>query len=245
MTSLLKVEILKLRTTRIGWLLLAVAQLIVIAGVSGLVLSDADLAKTDTASKAVAHVGLVSLCALILGIFAIAGEYRHQTITDTYLSMPRRGWVLAAKVVAYTSAGVVMGLISSVTVLVTAKIWWAAKGVPLDLTNADLWRTLVGGVAWNAGFAAIGVALGALVRNLAAAIAAALAWIALVEGIVGQLVGDGLRRWLPFSAGQALGRAAVGGAGHLPQGGAAVVLAGYAGLISLVAVSITLRRDVT
>ncbi len=245
MTTLLRIEIRKLRTTRLWWVLLAVAQLIVIAGVSGLVLSDADLSKTDTAGKAVAHVGLVSLCALILGIFAIAGEYRHQTITDTYLSTPRRGDVMAAKLAVYAVAGLLMGLASGVTAVVTAKIWWAAKGYSLSLTATDVWHTLVGGVVWNAAFAAIGVGVGAIVRNLAAAIAAALAWIALVEGIVGQLVGDQLRRWLPFSAGQALGRAAVDGTDHLPQWGAGVLLAGYATVLAVLAVSITLRRDVT
>jgi ABC-2 type transport system permease protein len=243
--ALLKSEVLKLRTTRLVWLLAGIAQLVVIAGVSGLVLSGGDLAKSDTVGKAVAHVGLVSLLALILGIFAVAGEYRHRTITDSYLSTPRRGNVLIAKTIVYALVGLAMGLASGVTAVIATKIWWAAKGYSLSLGSAEIWRTFAGGVVWNAVFAAIGVGVGAIVRNLAAAVAAALAWIALVEGIVGQLVGDGLRRWLPFSAGQALGRATVGGAGHLPQWGAGTLLVGYAVVLAALAASITLRRDVT
>src|SRR4051794_33292251 len=234
-TTLLRAEYRKLRTTRVGWILLLVAQVIVLAGVSGLVLSDANLRDRGNVTKAVAHVGLAALCTLILGIFAVAGEYRHRTITDTYLSTPRRVDVLTAKLATYFAAGLVMGITSSATALVTMKVWWAAKGVPLDLGSGAVWRTVSGGIAWNAAFAVIGVAVGALVRNLTGAVAAALAWIALVEGIVGQLLGDGLSRWLPFTAAQALGRATVGNTGHLPQWGAGALLVGYAAVIGIAA----------
>jgi hypothetical protein len=75
----------------------------------------------------------MTLLTLVFGITAVAGEYRHKTITDTYLATPRRGRVIAAKFTVYAAVGAVFGL---------------------------LWRTLAGGVACNAAFAAIGVSLG-------------------------------------------------------------------------------------
>jgi ABC-2 type transport system permease protein len=243
---LIRSEFRKLSTVRSPWLLLAAGPLLVVAGITGLVQSGGNVHDPATQSKALAHVALAALFMLIFGIFAVAGEYRHGTVTDTFLSTPARDRVVAAKLAVYGSVGALAGLVSSAVAVAVTAAWWSAKGGSFHLSATGSWRTLGGGVAVNIGFAAIGVGVGALLRNLAVAIAAALAWIALVEGIAGQLIGAGLARWLPFSASQALGRANLTGAsGFLPQWGGGLVLAGYAIAFAAAAMVTTLRRDVT
>lgn len=246
MRHLIRTEVLKLRTVRSPWLLLAASPLLVIAGISGLVASTKDPLDAPTQSSALAHVGLASLFTLAFGILAVAGEYRHRTIIDTYLSTPARGRVVAAKLVVYAFFGALAGVVASGAGLCVAAAWWSDKGVSFAWGDSAMWATIGGGIAWNAAFAAIGVGLGALIRNLVGAVATALAWVALVEGIVGQLVGD-FARWLPFNAGQALGagsKAMLNGS-LLPRWGGGVVLAGYTVLFAGLAVGMSLRRDVS
>ena len=219
MTILIANELRKLRTIRGPWLLLAAGPVLVIVGVAGEVAGGADLTQPQTAIHAAAHAGVVSLLTLIFGITAVAGEYRHQTITDTYF-----------------------GLMLAITAVIATAVAITANGGSLDLSNSDLWRTLAGGVACNAAFAAIGVSLGALISNLAAAIATALAWIALVEGLIGELIPD-LEAWLPFAGGQALGR--LPGAPDISQWAGGLLLAGYTVVFAAIALTTSIRRDIT
>jgi ABC-2 type transport system permease protein len=247
MAALTRAEFRKLTTVRGPWLLLAAGPLIVVAGVAGLVVSGGNVRDPALQGQAYAHVGLAAVCTLVFGILAVAGEYRHATITDTYLSAPRRRRVLAAKLAVYGLAGAAAGLASALTAIGVTAAWWAAKGGAFHLSAAGTWSALAGGVAANLALAAVGVGLGALIRNPVAAIAAALAWIALIEGIAGQLTGAAVARWLPLAASESLDRASLtaSAARLLPQWAGGLVLAGYAGAFAAAALITTLWRDVT
>jgi ABC-2 type transport system permease protein len=243
MTAILSAEWLRLRVTRSAWLLLVTAQMIIVIGVSGLMLRGDDLSNPVMQQRAVSHLGLVSLFTLVLGITAVAGEHRHRTISDTYLAVPRRARVVVAKLVVYTAAGLIFGLCAAVSALGSTAAWLALRGETVHVDSADLWRTVAGGIAWNAVFAALGVGIGALIANQIGAIAAALAWLALIEGLVGQLIGDA-QKWLPFALGSALDLLPTASDGP-PQWVAALALTGYAATFTIAAVLTTTRRDVT
>jgi len=247
MPAAIRSEFRKLATVRAPWLLLAAGPLVVLAGVTGLVQSGANVHARGTQDTALAHVGLAAVFTLLFGILAVAGEYRHGTITDTFLSFPGRRSVVAAKLAVYGLIGGLAGVASSLVAVAATAAWWAAKGGSFQLSSAGTWRTLGGGVAVSVAFALIGVGVGALIRNLVAAVAATLAWIALVEGIAGQLIGSRLARWLPLAASESVDRATLTAPATrlLPQWGGGLVLLGYAAAFAAAAVLTTLNRDVT
>ncbi|MBN2177600.1 MAG: ABC transporter permease subunit [Demequinaceae bacterium] len=238
-------EYLKLRTTRSPFVIIGAAQLVVILGISGVFVSGRDPFDSETVLLAFSHIGIVSIFSLMLGITAVAGEYRNKTVTDTYLATPSRGRVVGAKIVAYAVVGVGLGLLATLTASAATAIWLDAKGTSLDIGMPGLGRTVLGCLVWNVCFAAVGVGVGAFVRNLSGAVAGALVWIAIVEGMVGQLVEDA-SRWLPFRAGSAMqGLPSMNGGEQLSQVSGGLVLVAYAGTFVAVALATSMRRDVT
>jgi len=244
MLTSIRNERLKLTSTRLPWLILGFAQLLVVAGISGKFVSGSDPNDPQTLLLAFSHVGLASVLSLVVGIMAVAGEYRYRTITDTYLATPSRATVVAAKVVVYSAFGALIGIVSTATALVTAAAWLNAKDSVLSLGMEGAWKTIAGCIVWNICFGALGVGVGALVRNVVGAVSGALVWIALVEGLVAQLIGDN-GKWLAFRSGVALEGVSSPGLALLPQWGGGLMLVAYAGAMVTVALATSMRRDVT
>jgi ABC-2 type transport system permease protein len=234
-TDLLAAEWLKLRTTRILHGVVPTAVGISAAAVAGVVVSADrvhDLESTEGIRKALSVTGSGALVVLVAGILLSAGEYRHGTAADTFLTTPRRQRVVAAKLAVGAVLGLAVGLLTAAAAVAVAVPLYAANDATFPLGDGEVWACLAGTLVYTTLFAVIGVALGTLIRNQVAAVAGALAWIAVVEHI---LVGfaTSLGRWLPFAAGQAIVRTPIddllpapAGAGLLALYGAAFALAG-------------------
>src|SRR5258707_13190757 len=136
-----------LRAIRGECLLHAAAPLLVVAGITGLVQPGGNVHDTAVQRTALSHVAVAALFTLIFGILAVAGEYRHGTVTDTFLSFPDRGRVVAAKLAVYGLVGGVTGLVSSAVALAVTAAWWGAQGGTFQLSPRGPWRDPTGGVA--------------------------------------------------------------------------------------------------
>lgn len=81
-----------------------------------------------------------TLVVLLIGILMMAGEFRHNTATSTFLISPDRRRVVGAKLIA--SAVVGAGL-----ALAIALPWLAAKNVDVSLLSRDVGPVLLAAVA--------------------------------------------------------------------------------------------------
>jgi ABC-2 type transport system permease protein len=196
MKPLLRAELIKLRTTRTfaGLAGAAIAISLIITLLVALLTEPTE----DSVLVDVFTTDLSSLFIFILAVIGIAGEWRHRTITSSLLAAPDRLRFLAAKALAFAAAGAVLSVMVSVAIASVGTAVVSARGLPMPeagelaelLARNALVATLVG---------ALGVGLGALVRNQMVAVVGVLVLAFVVEPTVIALVPE-VGRFGPFSA---------------------------------------------
>ena len=261
-TDLVRAEWRKARTMRLNWILLAIGvayaavqalMLVLIASgmLPGVPADSGMLLEPAYVDTILGQASSAATFALIVGIIAITGEFRHMTITSTFLATPRRGRVLVAKGIVMACMGVVAALASVVVVvLVTAVALTPFAHAPI--TAASVLGVVVGAALGMALYAIVGLGFGSIVTNQVAAVVTALLWLLLIEPLAG-LAFPVASRWLPGGAlNSALGvsmRADMSGgmasAHLLPQWAGVLVLLGYAVVLAAVGTRTSIRRDIT
>jgi ABC-2 type transport system permease protein len=248
MSALLRAELFKQRSTRTS--LALAAGMVGLVGFAVLVHGlGVGTDNADTASEQLTVVLgpgelLGVLFAGLLGAMSVTAEIRHGTIRPTFLVTPWRGRVITAKAVTSILIGAGFGLAASAMAAATATGVLRARGIDVLLDSGDYALFIAGGAAAAALWAAIGVGVGAVVRNQVPALIGVCVWLLFVEAL---LLGDvanlsDVARFLPGAAAQGL-------AGQDPglllaPAMALVLLALYAAAAVLVGSRTTSRRDV-
>ncbi len=246
MTAQLRSELLKQRSTRtnLGLLAAMLGLVLLVVLLHGFAVPVEDAGRRSFQLRDIFGRAemLGALFAALLGALSITAEFRHGTIRPTLLTTPRRGRVLAAKVWASLLIGIVFGLIAAALAAGAGSAVLAGRGVTIQLDGGDFALLLAGSAAAGALWAAIGVGLGALVRNQVPTLVGLCAWLLFVEGLVtGDAGGLGdVGRYLPG----ALGNAASGQVPELAPGLAMLLLALYAAAAAAAGSLTTMRRDV-
>jgi ABC-2 type transport system permease protein len=260
MIRLIRIELLKLRTVRTAYGLLALTvaltALLTVLRSTRSARNDkiAPLYTAAGQSAVFTLVGFAMLMAMVLGAIVASGEFRHATATLTYLTCPDRRRVLVAKAVAAASAGLALGAIGAGTTIGVGMAFVAGHGYSLALSGATLARYTVGAMLGAALLGVVGVAAGSLVRSQIMVAVGALVWAFFIEAIVGGFF-NAAGPYLPFTASTTLAGARLGGGGFgfagsstaspLPFAAAATLVAAFGVGVCALAGRTTLARDIS
>ena len=265
MTALVRSELNKITSTRLWWglligaLLFSGIQALANALVAGMEAGPGAPAmpglETAEAIRSVYPMAMFSgtyMFALVLGITGMTGEYRHQTITSTFLVSPRRARVVVAKILAHAAMGIVYALLGLVTVLVVGGVTMSIRGYGLGLGADRLWTTNGLAVLAVAVWTVVGIGIGTLIRSQVAAIVVALLFTFLVEPLatfalvsIEALSADWLVKWLPSNASAALMAPGDVMLDYLVWWAGGLVLLAYGLTLAGVGVLLSVRRDVS
>jgi ABC-type transport system involved in multi-copper enzyme maturation permease subunit len=214
----------------------------------------------DTPQGAALVVGITGVLLFVpalIGAIGVSGEYRHRTVATTYLAAPRRGRVLAAKLIVYCVLGLGYGVIASLTSAAALGAGAVLRGVELTLGAADLAGLLVRLAVAATVYTVLGAGIGALARNQLVAVGIVVGYFYFLEYVL--LIVPGINAAYPYLPGGATAsltsftfvantvaeQTASAGPSLLPAAAGAAVLVGYAALTTGLASVLSLHRDIT
>lgn len=248
MIAQLRAEQLKQRTTRTNGLLLAwmVGLVLLVVALHVLSFTATNLAREGNQMKILGlGTTIGALFAALFGAMSVTGEFRTGTIRPTLLVTPRRTRVVAAKLIAGMLAGIGVGLLAEGLTAAAEAAGLAARGIHIDLAAGDYTQLLGGGALAAALFAAIGVGVGAAVRNQVAALVGLCVWLLFVEPLLLSDVQAAAKYFPEASAGAIAGaiQSQIADSLIAPALGV-LLLAGYAALAALAGATLITRRDI-
>jgi ABC-2 type transport system permease protein len=274
MTTLIKAELLKIRTTSTWWIFgiimlpLWVVSLLVNWGTSnfttGADTSNVDPSQAEQVRVAGEAINIATnlytsgqffgvLIVMLLGAIVVTNEFFHQTATTTFLTTPRRESVVLAKMVASVLLGLVFWLVTTVLNLIFAPLVLSHLGVGSQLGAGGVWRAiLLNGLAFIL-WAILGVGFGVLIRSqLAATLTLALVYVVGTFGanIIFAVLEAKVSEWFTHlevivpTTASTLMISGTDLPDNPPRWVGAVVLIAYAAIAGVLGTAIMKRRDI-
>ena len=239
MSRRIRAELIKLRTTRTALGFAAAVVLLTLAIVLLTILSGHPETIPDKRSALAVGSGL-SAVLLLFGVVGAGSEYRHRTLAPALLVAPGRGRLLAARIVAYSLAGLAIGVLMTVVAFAIGLPLLAGRPGP-DLGGGDYLRAAGGGLLAILFCTMLGVGVGTLVGRQVPAVIGAMVWMFLLEPLTG-LIGHISK----FTIGQTTTALAGDTGGDvLSWGSAFAVLFAWTAVFVLAAALVDRRRDIT
>jgi ABC-2 type transport system permease protein len=196
--------------------------------------------------RSLGGIYLAQLAFGVLGVMLVTGEYSTGMIRATFAAVPRRLPVLWAKLGVFLGVTLALGTLSCFVAFLGGQAIFASKHVNASLGDPHVARAVLGAGLFLAGIGALGVGLGALLRNTAAAIATLTGLLFVAPVIVSVLprhAADKIGPYLPADAGTAIINVFPDPHRLAPWTGLGVLCA-YAGVTTAIAAVMLVRRDV-
>jgi ABC-2 type transport system permease protein len=209
----LRSEWTKLRTLRSSsWSLLSAAFIVVAVGIllcmaQATQLTPTQIATLDSTATSLNGVYLAQVAIGSLGVLAITGEYATGMIKLTLTAVPRRLPVLWAKAVALAALIFVVCAPAVLATFLVGQHVLAAHHAGVTLGHPGTARALLGAVLLLACVGLLGLGLGGLLRNTAAALASLfglLFGISILVSFLPSNWSEHVAKFLPYSAGTAI-----------------------------------------
>jgi ABC-2 type transport system permease protein len=209
-------EWLKFRTLRSSWILLVLG-IGALAG-TGMALSWSTIADwshmhpheldhLNPLADSLVGFQLAQLFVGVLGIILIAGEYSTGMIRSSLGAVPKRLPVLWAKTLVVSVLTFLTMLPASLVAFFVSQKILSSKHIQTTWSAPHVSRSVIGVALYLTVVAILGVGLGALIRNIAGAIATFVGIMLILPGIassLSQVWADRINRFLPSTAGQSL-----------------------------------------
>jgi ABC-2 type transport system permease protein len=195
---------------------------------------------------ALAGVNLSQLAIAVLGVLVITGEYSTGMIRASFVAVPRRLPVLAAKTVVFAGAAFALMLPSVVAAFFASQAILDRHHIlQIPFSQAGVARAVVGGALYASVVGIFALGLGAIVRNTAGGIATFVAVMFVLPplaNVLPQSWNDAITPYLPDGAGRAVFALTRGAHSLAPWTGFALFCA-YAAAALAVAALLLVRRD--
>jgi ABC-2 type transport system permease protein len=262
MIASVRSEWLKLRTTAVPWVLGGIA--LVITALSVLLIFVNGSTTGPGGGTQTTHGGTVPhspqelrnlvgaglgsyIFALLLGTLCVTSEFRHKTVTTSFLVTPRRPRFVGAKLITSAILSAVLALVLLVATVIGGGLALAAKGGSFSDMAHQIPSVAPGMILVFALFGILGVGVGSVLTNQVAAIIVCLGWFLILEQIIVALW-HGTSRWVPSGAASAAsnltrGHGADFGLFNAWQG--ALLMLMYGLVFAVIGSVILTRRDIT
>ena len=151
-------------------------------------------------------VFLSQLAIGVLGVIVMTSEFSTGQVRATFAATPTRGIVVLAKVLVFSAAAFVVGLISSFAAFFVGTSILSSK-VSVSITSPHALRCVLGAALYLTGVGLLGLGLGAIIRRTAGAIAVLVGLVLIAPQIIELLPSpwnDDVSKYMPGPAGQTL-----------------------------------------